>query len=169
MKKGFFGQVRCAARCHIGSKKSLQGPRFKVRRQVVLIIASIIEPLRSSIYSVHELSPEWKMPSLKICWSRLRPTGPGLGPLCLYGSGICFPSRWRWTKKTIRQVTFSTPVPPQIVLSNTSARTGDSGWLLELLSAHKDLVSITDPNANTPLHFASANGHNGPSSSPRTK
>ena len=53
MKKGFFGQVRCAARCHIGSKKSLQGPRFKVRRQVVLIIASIIEPLRSSIYSCH--------------------------------------------------------------------------------------------------------------------
>jgi ankyrin repeat protein len=43
----------------------------------------------------------------------------------------------------------------------TLARTGDQEWLIELLAAHPELVSATDSNGNTPLHFASANGHTG--------
>jgi uncharacterized protein len=62
----------------------------------------------------------------------------------------------------IRPTTFSMPVfHLEIGPSDIPARTGDTEWLIELLSAHKDLVAATDRNGNTPLHFASANGHNG--------
>jgi ankyrin repeat protein len=51
--------------------------------------------------------------------------------------------------------------PYQTSCFDLLARTGDAEWLLELLAAHKPLVTTADPNGNTPLHFAAANGNDG--------
>ena len=48
----------------------------------------------------------------------------------------------------------------------TVARSGDESWLTELLGAHPELVTSTDSNGNTALHFSSANGHDGTRAAP---
>ena len=70
--------------------------------------------------------------------------------------------RSSWTRKRITLLMMHyMPVLSKSWRRWRIARTGDAEWLVELLSSHPELVSSTDSNKNTPLHFSSANGHNG--------